>query len=264
MIALVRYWSDSARLNKVHSLIISNNALAKRPKGGLEMRMKTMSLCCFFTVFTVMIFGLTFFASAGSTRLTDEGIVFPDGTKQTTAAVIWSNYAPVPRTGQTTSYRANDDGDLKKGVAWPSPRFTDNEDGTVTDNLTSLVWLKDANCDGHKIWNDAVDWAANLCDNCLDCGGTDNDCGLSDGSVKGDWRLPNVKELFSLIDSGQYTPALPSGHPFTSVQSNVYWSSTTIPFSTGKAWYINVDSGSIGADVLKTSSRYKWPVRGGQ
>ena len=42
----------------------------------------------------------------------------------------------VPKTGQTTSYRTHDDGDLEKGVTWPSTRFTDNGDGTVTDNLT--------------------------------------------------------------------------------------------------------------------------------
>ncbi|MCW9078616.1 MAG: hypothetical protein OQK74_05525, partial [Gammaproteobacteria bacterium] len=44
--------------------------------------------------------------------------------------------APVAKTGQTSSWAPGDDGDLEKGVAWPSPRFTDNLDGTVTDNLT--------------------------------------------------------------------------------------------------------------------------------
>jgi len=56
--------------------------------------------------------------------------------------------APAPKTGVTTSYAAGDDGALKKGVAWPNPRFTDNSNGTVTDNLTGLVWLKNANCPG--------------------------------------------------------------------------------------------------------------------
>ncbi len=42
----------------------------------------------------------------------------------------------VVKTGQTTSYRTGDDGDLEKGVAWPDTRFTDNGNGTVTDNLT--------------------------------------------------------------------------------------------------------------------------------
>ena len=54
--------------------------------------------------------------------------------------------AMVPKTGQTTGYATGDDGALQKGVAWPNPRFTDNGDGTVTDNLTGLIWLKNANC----------------------------------------------------------------------------------------------------------------------
>ncbi len=33
-----------------------------------------------------------------------------------------------------------------KGIAWPAPRFTDNMNGTVVDNLTGLVWLKNADC----------------------------------------------------------------------------------------------------------------------
>ncbi len=49
---------------------------------------------------------------------------------------------PVAKTGQTISYAASDDGDIKPGVPWPNPRFTDNGDGTVTDNLTKLIWLK--------------------------------------------------------------------------------------------------------------------------
>lgn len=54
--------------------------------------------------------------------------------------------AGVSKTGQTTSYGTRDDGALQKGVAWPNPRFTDNANGTVTDNLTGLIWLKNANC----------------------------------------------------------------------------------------------------------------------
>ena len=61
----------------------------------------------------------------------------------------------VPKTGQTTCSDESgvsrpctgtgEDGEHQKGVAWPNPRFTDNGDGTVTDNLTGLIWLKDAN-----------------------------------------------------------------------------------------------------------------------
>ena len=43
------------------------------------------------------------------------------------------------------------DGELQKGVS-VDPRFTDNADGTVTDNLTGLIWLKDVDCLGFKTW----------------------------------------------------------------------------------------------------------------
>ena len=64
--------------------------------------------------------------------------------------------ALVEKTGQTTSPGTRDDGALQRGVTWPSPRFTDNGDGTVTDNLTGLIWLKDANYDGEKRWTNAL------------------------------------------------------------------------------------------------------------
>jgi hypothetical protein len=77
---------------------------------------------------------------------------------QTGTASVCTSPAGVPKTGQTDCYYddgtsgtctcgttncpSGQDGDLEKGVAWPDPRFTDNGDGTVTDNLTGLVWLE--------------------------------------------------------------------------------------------------------------------------
>ena len=67
------------------------------------------------------------------------------------------NYAPVPKTGQTDPYGLiGTDGALQKGVAWPTPRFIDNLNGTVTDKLTGLTWLKNANAFGLKNWADAL------------------------------------------------------------------------------------------------------------
>jgi Protein of unknown function (DUF1566) len=109
--------------------------------------------------------------------------------------------SPVPQTGQTASYAAGDDGAQQKGVAWPTPRFTDNNNGTITDNLTGLIWLKNANCFGQKMWGQALTDANAL---------ADGDCGLTDDSVASDWRLPNINELHSLIDFGTLSPALPA------------------------------------------------------
>ena len=170
----------------------------------------------------------------------------------------------VPKTGQTTSYGTRDDGALQKGVAWPTPRFTDNSNGTVTDNLTRLIWMKNANAFGTKTWADALTAA-----NGLKSG--DAGTGLTDGSKAGDWRLPNVRELQSLVDYGRYNPALPNtlgtgkwaeGDPFQGVQSSFYWSSTTYADDPTYAWFVNFYDGDVG-DGDKSNSYYVWCVRGG-
>ena len=169
---------------------------------------------------------------------------------------VWASGepAPVPKSGQTTPYSTGDDGTLQKGVAWPDPRFTDNGDGTITDNLTDLIWLKNADCFGLRRWSTALTDASNL---------ANASCGLADGSVTGDWKLPNLRELKSLIDYGQHNPALPSGHPFTGVQTNNYWSSTTYANGTSHAWHVYLYNGYVDGNG-KTNSLYVWPVRGGQ
>jgi len=167
---------------------------------------------------------------------------------------VGSSSAGVPRTGQTISYGTRDDGALQKGVAWPNPRFTDNANGTVTDNLTGLIWLKNANAFGIKNWTTALTDC-----NTLAANGTT----LTDGSVAGDWRLPNKRELFSLIDDSNYNPTLPTGHPFTGVQSVFYLSSTTYALHTENAWSVDLIFGYVSY-VVKTTPYSVWPVRGGQ
>jgi hypothetical protein len=168
-------------------------------------------------------------------------------------SLSYAQPAQLWKTGQTTSYATGDDGDLERGVAWPSPRFTDNGNGTVTDSLTGLIWLKDANCFGTKTWADALNDA-----NTLNSG----ECGLSDGSVEGDWRLPNRKELHSLVDYSKFNPALPTGHPFSNVQANYYWSSTTDVYYTGFAWNVHMWDGDVHYGY-EDKSYYVWPVRAG-
>lgn len=160
----------------------------------------------------------------------------------------------LPRTGQTQNYASNDDAAMASGVAWPGTRFTDNHDGTVTDALTGLVWLQDAGCLGALNWNAALAAANQLAQ------GT---CGLSDGSSAGQWRMPNVGELESLIDISQSNPALSAGHPFLHV-GNTYWSSTTYRGDTNSAWLIRFSDGRYINDSstnAKNSAQGLWAVR---
>ena len=159
--------------------------------------------------------------------------------------------APVAATGQITSYAGSDDGALQAGVAWPSPRYVDNGDGTVTDNLTGLIWLQNANCFGTTTWDNALAASDSLANGL---------CGLTDSSLTGDWRLPNARELTSLVDYGQYDPTIASGHPFTGIQSAIYFTSTTFAFSSNLFWGVQFISGYTYIET-KTINYYVWPVR---
>jgi hypothetical protein len=169
------------------------------------------------------------------------------------SAGLKPNYAPVPKTGQTTSYGAGDDGTWQKGVAWPAPRFTDNGNGTVTDKLTGLIWLKNANAFGQRTRDQALSDANSLASGSAD---------LTDGSKAGDWRLANVRELQSLLNYGTYGPALPAGHPFTGVQSSTYWSSTNFGDILTYGWVVSIGYGTMSSNLI-TNTRPVWCVRDG-
>ena len=183
----------------------------------------------------------------------------------------------IPQTGVTAgdSIVTGDDGNIRAGIPHPIPRFIDNGDGTVTDNLTDLVWLKNANClVTPQTWSDAITWANGL---------SDSTCGLAVGATGvGSWRMPNIRELVSLINfryafkalsntagSGQWS----NGDPFTNVQV-FYWSSTS-SIDGGvigvNAHSVNIDKGiTLGfsktnpvndADPPQPVDLFVWPVR---
>jgi hypothetical protein len=172
----------------------------------------------------------------------------------------WAGTGPVegavalPKTGQETCYAAWDDGALQKGVSWPSLRFTDNGDGTMTDNLTGLMWLKNGNCFGSKNWQDALGTIADLNANPGNYG-----CSGYTSSYS-DWRLPNVVELESLVNLGEVdTSDWLYKKGFSGVKADEYWSSSSS--GTDSASIVDMEQGNLRYITGKSASRYVWPVR---
>ncbi len=174
--------------------------------------------------------------------------------------------APVPQTGQTMCWDTDgnvincagtgQDGDIQAGVVLPDPRFTDNGDGTVTDNLTGLIWLKNANCFSQLSFEQALTNANTL---------EDPACGLSDGSVAGDWHLVNLKELTSLVQLGTRSSptisVLPQPNPFVNLEGQVFWTSTSVDQDPRFAWFVDMIDGSAEQLEKVGGNVQMWAVR---
>lgn len=182
------------------------------------------------------------------------------------------------KTGQTVSYRAGDDGATEKGVKWPDPRFVSLGDGTVADRLTNLIWLQDAGTPGYgtytarntKTWTQALDYIDQM----------------NKGNYLGhaDWRLPNRREMESLVDFSRYKPALTPNNGFGNVMfgnntsigyrsPKFYWTSTSHYIHKDQAFWSDLYNGEAGfahkqdwtdtAGVAHFAPKYfVWPVRG--
>ena len=148
-----------------------------------------------------------------------------DGTTRRNYTISVYRAVGVPKTGQSVSYGDRDDGELQMGITWPNPRFTVNGDGTITDQFTGLVWLEDADYFGADHRDDQI----YECNDLEDYGSYP----LEDGSVQGDWRMPNRNELRSLFNYGESNCASwLNGFGFAEVLSSTHWSSTgTFVFS---------------------------------
>lgn len=146
---------------------------------------------------------------------------------------------PCPGSGQ--------DGEFRSGLAWPEPRFVSRDMG-VEDRLTGLVWSRDANPGGYPVtWTEALVAVAAL--------NRSGELGFTD------WRLPNRRELRSLVSAQTRKPALPAGHPFVNVFLGWYWTSTTAAINPAYAWYMHQE----GARMFygrKDQYYLYWPVRG--
>ena len=125
------------------------------------------------------------------------------------------------------------------GAGTEGARFVVSTDGTeVCDNTTGLVWEQTPDSIKRE-WQAAVAFCPTI-----------------------GYRLPEVKELFSLVDFSQSNPTLPAGHPFSNVQSSIYWSATPRPDFPLDACSVVLRDGTISAS-FKTNAHLVWCVRDG-
>ena len=176
--------------------------------------------------------------------------------------------ATLMKTGQTTSYRTGDDGDLEAGratnfttLATANPfgntnRFTDELGGTTYTNNIVIDW---STYDGSTVlgisrvaiatgqsWNTAID----------------NSLSYSVGSFTSGWRLPNMKEIFNLINYANDQNNFLNYSPLNLSQTGrVYWSSNTLSSATTSAYIFNNTGVTSQAAKTTTANMTYFPVR---
>jgi hypothetical protein len=145
-------------------------------------------------------------------------------------------------------------------------RFSDMGDGTVRDEDSGLIWLKDAICLelAGTDWYGKAQWAT--ANNVAAASLASGTCGLTDESIAGDWRLPTKDEWEAFVDLDYEKPALcnsagtdawEEGDAFYGTIDVWYWSSSE---NGGEAWAMHTDKGDI-INVVQSKVINVWPVR---
>ena len=140
------------------------------------------------------------------------------------------------------------------GASLSTPRFTENSDNTLTDQLTGLIWPKEGTAPtvggctgGTKNWDEALEYVK-----CLN---------LNLYLGHDDWRLPTIKELRSLINQAKDNSAnWLNGQGFRSIHASEYWTSDSYDSIKGYAWIVGLCKGET--DCSKVEFHYHVvPVR---
>lgn len=137
----------------------------------------------------------------------------------------------------------------------PTSAFTNHGDGTLTHSLTGLMWkqcvqgLSGAGCATGTAT--AMPWSAALAASAADTTGG-----------YGDWRLPNKKELESIVESCGHSPAI-NQTLFPATPALYYWSASSYVADPSNAWFVNFNVGYT-SNYFKTYNFTVRLVRGGQ
>lgn len=142
----------------------------------------------------------------------------------------------------------------------PTSRFADQGDGTVADSATKLIWKK---CSEGQSWNAATGGCDGIAASyswwlALQQATAGNVTGFAG---RNDWRLPNIKELSSIVERQCNDPTINQGI-FPSTPSTWFWSASLFTGHSATAWSIRFSDGTDGAS-LKSDALSVRLVRGG-
>ena len=138
----------------------------------------------------------------------------------------------------------------------PDDRYTLHGDGTVTDTATGLVWQR---CSLGQSWNGSTctgNASLYTWQGALQQGEGNSFAGYSD------WRLPNRKELRSIVTYDRYSPAI-NTTVFPNTPSTGYWSSSPDAGGSYDVWIVYFGNGADG-NYARYSAHAVRLVRGGQ
>ncbi|MEE4362647.1 MAG: DUF1566 domain-containing protein [Desulfotignum sp.] len=125
-------------------------------------------------------------------------------------------------------------------------RFSTDND-VVIDAYTGLMWTRNAGLvEFPMTWEEALDQV--------------DTCNASGLFGYQDWKLPNRRELFSLMSHEMINPSLPEGHPFTNVFTGYYWTASSCARLPDQAWYVHLGGARVFKG-MKYGSYMVWPVR---
>lgn len=145
----------------------------------------------------------------------------------------------------------------------PSSNFTDNGDGTVTDTTTGLTWMR---CSEGQTWDQASGLCAGTAATYTWQGALQLAQSIdSNGGYAGhsDWRVPNIKELNSIVETQCTDPAINTSIFPVTPSSGTYWSSSPYGKIAGNAWMTQFSNGIVYDSPMSTAYSVRL-VRGGQ
>ncbi|HOR44560.1 MAG TPA: DUF1566 domain-containing protein, partial [Spirochaetota bacterium] len=186
--------------------------------------------------------------------IVNNGVFSIDGTNETLYAWAVSGESKnLPKTGQIESYNLTpgfgDDGDLEKGITWPIPRFHSNIEGTVIDNMTSLMWVNNQ-IYAKKGWIPTLEYI-----------NENMNTGIIDNYGFDDWTIPNAKEIETLSNFGKADITwLNESGLFVVASGKWIWTSNHSTSSSSQARFYN----TVAQAVLhnsKDSDLWVLPVR---